>query len=394
LEFAERARARDLLDALAGSVPHEVGAGTPLTPEAIRHRLGPDSALVYYFVLPDRVLTWVITSRSVQSMQQVMRASEIESLAGILRASVHSPGSSSFRTGSERLYEVLIRPIKPHLQLGETLVFIPAGALQALPFAALRDRRSRQFLVEQHPVAIAPSGSIFVRSTERLRNSSSGHPSLLVFGNPKLRGEAGLPSRLRAAEAEAIQIASLYGDADLRSGATATKGLFLTLAGRHEVVHFAGHAIADTEIPFASRLLLASDDPKDSGVLRADEIANRRFPKTRLAVLAACSTGVGIADRLEGSLSLAWSFLAAGVPSVVISLWDVEDRPSQHLFVNLHRALTAGKDFPVALQEAQLLLLHSGDASLDSPASWGGFEVIGGIGTINERRGENHETSN
>lgn len=384
LEFAERARARDLLDALAGAVPAAVEERTPLTPQAIAERLDSGVALVYYNVLPNRLLTWVVSAGAIESSQQEVNEAEIESLAGTLNTTAHSSDSASFSAASERLYDILIRPIASSLPTNAALVLVPAGRLQLLPFSALRDRDSHQFLVEQHPIVVSPSGTVFLRSADRLLPwTPTKASSLLIFGSPNARRQDnGSLLPLWSAEVEAREIAAIYPNSVLEIGAQATRQRFLEMTGDYEIVHFAGHAYGDPAVPFASRLLLAPSDASDPGILQADEIAGTRFTKTRLAVLAACSTGVGLSDRVEGTLSLAWSFLAAGVPSVVTSLWDIDDQASRRLLVNFHTALAEGKDASVALREAQLALLHSRDTSLSSPASWAGYEVIGGVGTL------------
>jgi len=42
-------------------------------------------------------------------------------------------------------------------------------------------------------------------------------------------------------------------------------------------------------------------------------------------VLSACETGYGKYERGDGMRSLARSFMYAGVPSMVVSLWQVND---------------------------------------------------------------------
>jgi CHAT domain-containing protein len=94
-------------------------------------------------------------------------------------------------------------------------------------------------------------------------------------------------------------------------------------------------------------------------------------------ILAACSTGVGAVSRGEGVVSVARPFLAAGVPLVIASQWDVEDRATARLFLAFHERLSATHDAARALREAQLQMLRSNDSSLDAPASWGAFVALG-----------------
>ena len=96
-------------------------------------------------------------------------------------------------------------------------------------------------------------------------------------------------------------------------------------------------------------------------------------------VLAACHSGAGQVSRLEGTLSLGRPFLAAGVPSVLVSRWGIDDSVSQRFFVTFHRALLARGDALVALRETQLALLRDRDVSLAHPTSWAAFVHMGGF---------------
>jgi len=146
-----------------------------------------------------------------------------------------------------------------------------------------------------------------------------------------------------------------------------------------QVVHFAGHAV-NGDAPWTARLLLAPDQHRSgSGALYLYELYGRDFSHTRVVVLAACRTAAGPVSRLEGALSLARPFLAAGVPSVVASLWDIDDAVSRSFFVAFHRALLVEGDPVLALRQTQIALLRDADPSLAHPASWAGFVCVGGL---------------
>ena len=77
-------------------------------------------------------------------------------------------------------------------------------------------------------------------------------------------------------------------------------------------------------------------------------------------------------------ISVARPFLAAGVPTVVASQWDVDDGATARLFVAFHRALIAeAGDAARALRAAQLSLMRGADPALREPAHWGAFVALG-----------------
>ena len=139
------------------------------------------------------------------------------------------------------------------------------------------------------------------------------------------------------------------------------------------MIHLAAHAEVDSQYPTLSRLVLAGND-----TLTAGELYSQDFGATRLVVLSACRTARGPITATEGVESLARPFLAAGVPAVVASLWDVDDGATAELMIAFHRHLRSGLTGPAALRAAQIELLRSDDDGLRSAAGWGAFQWIGG----------------
>jgi CHAT domain-containing protein len=163
------------------------------------------------------------------------------------------------------------------------------------------------------------------------------------------------------------------------TGESATPRRFLDgIAGR-TVVHVAAHALGNDADPDLSRLMLAADpDRHDTGVLFARDLYGRSFDSVQVVVLAACDTASGKLSRSEGPLSLARPFLAGGVPSVVATLWEIEDTSSAELLVRFHRAIASGHRPDEALRDAQIALIQGSDEALRDPRVWAAFEVVGG----------------
>jgi CHAT domain-containing protein len=258
-------------------------------------------------------------------------------------------------------------------------VFIPDGVLQSVPFSGLWNDQTRRYLVEDFALGVAPSGTVFARASAAAARHRGRALRALAVGNPRVdrRVWRGLPD-LPGAEAEAEEIASLYPRAELLRADGATRAAVLDALHHSEVVHYAGHAASSHESPSTTRLLLAPG-AHDSGALYVHELGRMTLPRTRVVVLAACRTGGGAVSGVEGALSLGRPFLAAGVPDVVASLWDIDDAPSRDFFVALHRALLAQGDPAAALRTTQLAYLRGPDPSRAHPASWAAFVCMGGL---------------
>jgi CHAT domain-containing protein len=376
LDFVERGHARQLVDSLAGAT------AAPLGSEALRRELPAGLALVYYLQLDDRLLAWALTSQGSHFIERSLPAAELSRLVAAHRAAIEgrAPLDVVHRTAA-RLHDELVRPFIPFFASQRALVFIPDGVLQSVAFAALWNRQSGRYLVEDYLLGVAPSGTVFVRAA-----GAAAAPRLpglrgLIVGNPHFNRHVwvGLPN-LPGAEAEATEIAGVYPTSELLIGKDATKAAFLKEARVSQVVHYAGHAVASADAPSATRLLFAPEPTEgDSGALYLHDLGRSGLPRTRVVVLAACRTGAGAVSRVEGALSLGRPFLAAGVPDVVASLWDIDDSVSRRFFVAFHRALLTDGDPVLALRKAQVALLRSDDASLAHPTSWAAFICMGGL---------------
>jgi CHAT domain-containing protein len=242
----------------------------------------------------------------------------------------------------------------------------------------LTDARSGRHLIEDHPLVIAPSASVYLAARTRARHLSALPHSALVVGASQPDSSSLAPmGSLPDAEAETRQVAELYERADLRLGSDATRRSLLDELPEQDVFHFSGHATPNETVPRWAYLALARSGPAGDGALTAEEIARLELPRTRVVVLAACATAVGPVSAHEGALSLARAFLAARVPAVVASFWPVGDRQTTPLILALHARLRRGDDPARALRGAQLELLRGGDLALRSPAVWGAFGSFG-----------------
>ena len=366
-------------------------AVTPLDPDALRRELPERLTLVYYVPLDDRLFAWALSREGSHFIERSLPAGELSRLVATHRAAIEGRAPLNVvRRTAARLHDELVRPLIPFIASQRALVFIPEGVLQSVAFAALWNRQTGRYLVEDYLLGVAPSGTVFVRASTGAAAPRGTTPRALIVGNPQFDRQlwAGL-SNLPGAEAEAGDIARLYARSEVLTGSGATRTAFLEGLRRSDVVHYAGHATASTDAPSAARLLFAPDPATgDSGALYLHELGHQGLSRTRVVVLAACRTAAGAVSRVEGALSLGRPFLAAGVPDVVASLWDVDDAASRRFFVSFHRALLEEPDPLLALGKAQIAFLHADDVSLAHPASWAAFICMGGLDPHSLSKGE------
>lgn len=277
----------------------------------------------------------------------------------------------------QELYQLLIEPIADLLPQdpASRITFIPHESLFLVPFAALQDS-SGNYLIEKHTILTAPSIQV-LSLTKKQQQLASGKGALVV-GNPTMPSVAFTTnqppqqlSSLPHAETEAIAIAQLL-NAEPLTGDKATKLAVLQQIERSRIVHLATHGILDDVEGLGVPGVIALAPSKgDSGLLTASEIFNLRL-NAELVVLSACNTGRGRITG-DGIIGLSRSFIAAGVPSVVVSLWSVTDQSTADLMAEFYRQMQLTPDIAQALRKAMLVTL----VKHPNPVDWAAFTLIG-----------------
>ena len=147
------------------------------------------------------------------------------------------------------------------------------------------------------------------------------------------------------------------------------------MTGDYDVVHFACHGEFNDMQPLQSGLLLAGDNDTD-GVLRIPDVFGLNLKKANLVTLSACETALSKVRGGEDWASMSRGLIYAGTPSVLASLWSVDDKSTAILMKNFYENwLKKGMTKPAALRQAQLNLKAIPEYS--HPFFWAAFEIIG-----------------
>ena len=399
LEIAERGRNRALIDLLAAQLsetPQKTKAPTLKDIQEIAKQ--QQATLVQYSIVDDQIYIWVIspsgeiTFRS-NTLPQDPTLAELIKLIRQNQITVRgrgnqNPASLPNPNNSNRLqqlYQLLITPIVDVLPESESdrIIFIPHQELFLVPFAALQDDDGN-YLIENHTILTAPSiqSLSFTRENWHRVQNSTGKP--LIVGNPTMPsiiGEEQEPlDPLPGAETEALTIAQLLNTTAL-IGAEATESTIVRKMANATLIHLATHGLVDG-IYYRGAIALAPEKPDHDGFLTSREILSRyteseqSLLKAKLVVLSACDTGRG-EIKGEGVVGLSRSLIAAGVPTLVVSLWQVPDDNTVKLMTEFYTNVYTHKmDKAKAMREAMLSMLNDGDGNPD-PQAWAAFTVIG-----------------
>lgn len=328
---------------------------------------------VEYARVADTLLAWTVTSGQASIARTVLDTVHFARIIQELEVALERGApAAELRPALSRLHEWLIRPIQAKLAPGTPLVVVADGEIASVPFGALYDVRRGRYLVEDHALRFAAS----LREAGRSGASEITGGAVLVADPAHDVREYPLLDRLRHARGEVGAVARVYQGATVVQGSEATRAAVESALGRAGIFHFAGHAVFDDQRPERSHLVLAPHAGR-SGMITAAELARLDLRGVRLVVLSACRTVRSGRSRAAGFTGLSGALLAAGAAGTVGSTWDVDDRSTAELMPRFHRAYEESGDGPRSLQAAQLALLRSGDASLQSPSAWAGFRYAG-----------------
>ncbi|MEQ9233128.1 CHAT domain-containing protein [Coleofasciculus sp. E2-BRE-01] len=333
------------------------------TLEEIQSLLEPDTTLVEYFITKEVTLAFIITRESFDCVGLDVSRQDITKKIEAFRrfTNLKNPHPKNL----QHLYEWLLAPLKKYLTTSH-LTIVSHGILHYLPFAALTD--GTHYLSEDYTLTSLPSASV-LRFLPEKRKPNNG--IVLALGNPTTVEP--LPA-LHYAEKEVNTIAQLYNtQALIRTDATETT--VFSQAGNAGILHLAAHGKYNPHNPLFSTLYLAPDDQRD-GRLEVHEIYGLDLSAANLVVLSACQTQLGKLSKGDELVGLNRAFLYAGTPSVIGSLWSVNDQATGRFMEKFYSYLQAGMSKAEALRQAQNDIRQE----YSHPYYWAAF-VLTGDGT-------------
>lgn len=384
--------------------------------------LGSDSLLLAYFLGPRQSYLWLVGERDFESFVLPDRPT-IGAVAHEVQQHLRHVGllsRDSETDALDRLNELILEPAAELLASGseapKRLVVVSDGALQYLPFAALRDPASEQAkpLVSRFEIIHLPSASVLASLRERRReqlraaegvrapedDGDSSH-LIAVIADPVFQANRSgtgvpVPSEIRRT-AEDLGITHIAPLPFTRDEATAILDMVsedsrlgllgydasrdAVLSGElapYSILHFATHGLVSSAHPELSGLVLSLVDARQQpqgGFLSLSDIYSLEI-SARLVVLSACDTGLGRELEGEGLMGLTRGFFHAGASGLVASLWQVDDRSTSVLMERFYQQmLKEGLAPAAALRQAQLSMLA--DESWSDPYFWAAFTFQG-----------------
>jgi len=310
--------------------------------------------LVEYAALGDRLFAAILERRrthviEVGSLSTITRQASIL-LFCLRRLARMESGSSAAargaRTGADAALGALRACLLDPLGLppDHPLVIIPIGALQRVPWSALRDSA----------LCIAPSASFWAATAQR-RDHVDG--DVVLIAGPYLPG----------AVREVAALRDLYAASTVLVPPASTVGAVNTALSTAALAHLACHGRLRTDNPAFSALELSD------GFLTVQELEVRGIAPHRI-VLAACDSAADSSYEGNEVFGFVSALIARGTNGVVASTVVVPDTAAVSLMRSLHSGIAARASLGDALFAARR------EMDLDEPAdyvSWCAFNSYG-----------------
>ncbi len=401
----------NLYDKIHLLVPQTANYFETLPLDLIKKLLSPDDAIVSYissyygygaFVVTATGNIFVPLKTTRDSVQKLLNAVSPYFIGQTSRDLIARFKSTMNIEDGYKLYRSLFQPLMHYLTNVKHLIIIPDDILYYVPFEALplslqnsqnvHDYEHVDFLLYHYTFQYIPAAGMLGWKFE---NRAFTDRHVLAIGDPVFNNIRGITPTPRPKEfisntrqafldsslvslpftkQEVQSINELIPGTQCLTGTDATVERFKEEAPRYQVIHIATHYFIDDEQPLFSRLAFsATNSTQVASFFQTFELYSMHLG-AELAVLSACNTGIGALQRGEGLQGISQAFMTAGTPSVIVSLWNVDDRSTALLMEHFYQELLQGKTKAEALRDAKRALIRDG---YTDPIYWAGFILSG-----------------
>ncbi|MGM0567432.1 MAG: CHAT domain-containing protein, partial [Bacteroidota bacterium] len=385
-----------------------------MTLEETVEKLDKNQAIIAYSFLEDKTLTLLVTKDFQKLHVEPVAQSEIDSLISAIRAGLTVDDFANFDNADYRrfvrstrkLYKHLLEPVENNIK-NKKLVFIPDGKLGFIPLEILLTQPVRNsgqmnfktlpYLINEYAISYAYSVTLLltehnktVPGKNKVFSMAPAYENISRMPVDSLfvkRSQSTILMPLEGAKQEVKNINEIFRS-DSWMDKKATEQNFIDNATDYAILHLAMHTILDDANPMYSKLVFYQEEEPENdedNLLNTYELFDLTL-NAELAVLSACNTGYGKLQRGEGIMSLARGFLYAGVPSIMMTLWPIDDAATADMMQYFYQNLAEGMEKDIALRQAKLDFLESSGMLNSHPHFWASFVSIGPDDAISHTR--------
>jgi CHAT domain-containing protein len=265
-----------------------------------------------------------------------------------------APLLKATRTHLQELYQELLHPIRHQLKRLH-LVIVPHESLHCVPFHALFDGVG--YLVDAFTISYAPSASIYVQCCQKPVKQEGGS---LILGVPDLRAPA--------IRGEIQSVARTLPEPEVLLGRRASAKNLQEKGPRSRLIHIATHGFFRQDNPIFSGIRLGDT------FLTLYDLYRLRLPVDQIT-LSGCSTGASVIGAGDEIIGLMRGLLSAGARSLLLTLWDVNDKSTAAFMKTFYERLFHGSNRASALRKA----MQSVREQHPHPYYWAPFVLVGNV---------------
>ena len=360
----------------------------------IQAKLSPQKAIIEYFITDKSAMALCITQSTIQwyDLKNLDKANitQFRQAASDFNFAKNNPEKAfnNFQSTAFSLYQSILEPILEDLSPTiNALVIIPDHQLQVIPFEILLTKVLRQenqykalpYLMLDYEISYDYSAQVWLEKSKlelykngQMLGMAATYQSPnndLVLRAADLQQQRASLQDLPAARAEVLAMSKRF-KGQFYLDEEASEKNFKAAMANYGIIHLALHSLMDNKYPVLSGLLFSEDgESAQNNILQSYEISQMEL-HANLVVLSACETGYGNLQQGEGVLSLGSAFMYAGVPSMVVSLWQINDESTAILMEKFYTHLANGENKAAALQKAKITYLKAAKEFSAHPAFW------------------------
>lgn len=352
------------------------------------------------YVMSDSLLYIFIVNRKHQEIITIKTDSSFISKLREFKMLLSDPSPSEsarklfndFQNTGSDLFRILIEPVRKYL-ISDNLMISPDNILSYIPFETLLTSkyigdeilyRGLNYMMNDYSISYVYSATFMQENINRHYGKTKDlvafapvYDRTINIDSLFLKRQSGgvlypLPySRQEAEYVSQITRGQLYLDNEAR------ESTFKKEAGKYDIIHMAMHTVLNDTYPMNSAMIFTqSSDSAEDGFLNTFEIYGLPL-KAKMVVLSSCNTGFGRLSSGEGILSLARGFLYSGSQSVVMSLWEIEDKSGTDIINMFYDNLLKGKSKSRALKIARKEYLKKAGQLRSHPYFWSTLVIYG-----------------
>jgi CHAT domain-containing protein len=365
---------------------------------SLQSSLSDEEILIEYDFLDTVLVIFTVTNNSMKYTKINIDETFIKNVRSIIEITHKYPMVENanerlnlFVNSSFKLYSTLIEPVFTEIKDKKEVIIIPDDILGFVSFESLvkqlppigtKGYKKLDYLINDHCIRYSYSASLLLRD-----NRKPGKTNKVLAIAPTYSSDAILPSSIGQGlglslepldfAKEEVENILEYFPCEILIEDNATESKFKKLAKDFDILHFSMHTIINNEEPLSSKLVFSiNSDSVDDGFLNTYEIYNLSL-NAKLSVLSSCETGAGKLSKGEGILSLARGFIYSGIPSIVMTLWEIDDVSSADIISGFYERLKEGEKIDAALRNSKLNYIQTSDQLHAHPYFWSAYVQIG-----------------